>query len=36
MSTSLDETLRAAVRDLADGAGPAPDLAARADRKSVV
>lgn len=30
MSTSLDETLRAAVRDLADGAGPAPDLAARA------
>ncbi|WNM41970.1 hypothetical protein RMN56_11805 [Micromonospora halotolerans] len=30
MSTSLDETLRAAVRELADGAGPAPDLAARA------
>ncbi|NES29737.1 hypothetical protein GCE86_25470 [Micromonospora terminaliae] len=30
MTTSLDETLRAAVRDLADGAGPAPDLAARA------
>jgi dipeptidyl aminopeptidase/acylaminoacyl peptidase len=30
MSTSLDETLRAAVRALADGAGPAPDLAVRA------
>lgn len=30
MSTSLDETLRAAVRELADHAGPAPD------RKSVV
>ncbi|MET8834104.1 hypothetical protein ABZV78_09335 [Micromonospora sp. NPDC004540] len=30
MSTSLDENLRAAVRELADGAGPAPDLAARA------
>ncbi|MEU0152332.1 TolB family protein [Micromonospora fulviviridis] len=30
MSTSLDETLRAAVRELADDAGPAPDLAARA------
>jgi hypothetical protein len=30
MTTSLDETLRAAVRDLADDAGPAPDLAARA------
>ncbi|MET7966034.1 hypothetical protein [Micromonospora sp. NPDC005305] len=29
MSTSLDETLRTAVRELADGAGPAPDLAAR-------
>ncbi|MFE9956338.1 TolB family protein [Micromonospora sp. NPDC005299] len=30
MSTSQDETLRAAVRELADHAGPAPDLAARA------
>ncbi|MEW2543675.1 hypothetical protein O7542_26195 [Micromonospora sp. WMMC264] len=30
MSTSLDETLRTAVHDLADGAAPAPDLAWRA------
>lgn len=30
MSTSLDETLRTAVRDLADHAVPAPDLALRA------
>ncbi|SCG55236.1 PD40 domain-containing protein [Micromonospora humi] len=30
MSTSLDETLRTAVRDLADDAVPAPDLAWRA------
>ncbi|MFI2708645.1 TolB family protein [Micromonospora sp. NPDC018662] len=30
MSTSLDETLRRAVRELADGAAPAPDLALRA------
>ncbi|MDO3683915.1 hypothetical protein [Micromonospora sp. C28ISP2-4] len=30
MSTSLDETIRTAVHDLADGAGPAPDLASHA------
>ncbi|MFR9774508.1 TolB family protein [Micromonospora sp. MS34] len=30
MTRTLDETLRAAVLDLADGAGPVPDLAARA------
>lgn len=30
MSTSLDETLRTAVHDLADDAAPAPDLASRA------
>ncbi|WMF04611.1 hypothetical protein [Micromonospora robiginosa] len=30
MSTSLDETLRTAVRDLAADAAPAPDLALRA------
>ncbi|MFU8873387.1 hypothetical protein [Micromonospora sp. SL4-19] len=30
MTRALDETLRAAVHDLAGGAGPAPDLAARA------
>ncbi|MEV0004375.1 hypothetical protein AB0H28_19130 [Micromonospora sp. NPDC050980] len=30
MSTSLDETLRTAVRDLASDAAPAPDLASRA------
>ncbi|MCW3842355.1 hypothetical protein ONA70_19845 [Micromonospora yasonensis] len=30
MTRVLDETLRTAVRDLADGVGPAPDLAGRA------
>ncbi|MET7834118.1 hypothetical protein ABZS44_15025 [Micromonospora sediminicola] len=30
MNTPLDEMLRSAVRDLADGAAPAPDLASRA------